>query len=266
MFWLHDKLSGTDLSPDPLPEQAPPPEPVPGGTHLVQLLRTYPDLRLNRDYPFARGGERSVARGYSKAVEKARSLVYVEDQYLWGDHVGSIFTKALEAHPDLHVIAVVPLFPDVEGFNRTAQLVGRRRRERVVTAARGLICAGRRDAFDAFDTGAVGGVLAPLVLAVAALSCRIGPGGVAVGRGHPAPSQRIVRIVEPGHDEAPPCLRLLGVEVLLQEAAVVLVGLLPRISAGTVWNNVLVAIAMFAVSLVPSGRYLGARPGDRPLP
>ena len=42
----------------------------------------------DRDYPFARGGERSVARGYTKAVEKARQLVYVEDQYLWGHHVG----------------------------------------------------------------------------------------------------------------------------------------------------------------------------------
>ena len=96
-------------------------------THVVQLLRTYPNLRRGRDYAFARGGERSVARGYTKAVERASHLIYVEDQYLWGDHVGSIFTKALEAHPDLHVIAVVPLFPDVEGFNRTAQLVGRRR-------------------------------------------------------------------------------------------------------------------------------------------
>ena len=41
--------------------------PVEGGTHVVQLLRTYPNLRHGRDYPFARGGERSVARGYTKA-------------------------------------------------------------------------------------------------------------------------------------------------------------------------------------------------------
>jgi phosphatidylserine/phosphatidylglycerophosphate/cardiolipin synthase-like enzyme len=124
---LRDRLRGLDTSPDPLPEQAPPPPPVDGGGHVVQLLRTYPNLRRGRDYAFARGGERSVARGYTKAVERARHLIYVEDQYLWGDHVGSVFTRALREHPDLHVIAVVPLVPDVEGFNRTAQLVGRRR-------------------------------------------------------------------------------------------------------------------------------------------
>jgi phosphatidylserine/phosphatidylglycerophosphate/cardiolipin synthase-like enzyme len=125
--FVQDRLAGMDLSPDPLPEQAPPPPPVEGGTHVVQLLRTYPDLRLNRDYPFARGGERSVARGYSKAVERARSLVYVEDQYLWGHHVGNVFTKALHDHPDLHVIGVVPLWPDLDGASRPPELLGRRR-------------------------------------------------------------------------------------------------------------------------------------------
>ncbi|MGD9959975.1 phospholipase D family protein [Nocardioides sp.] len=126
--FLADKLSGMDLSPDPMPEQAPPPPPVAGGSHLVQLLRTYPDLRLNRDYPFANGGERSVARGYSKALGRARGLIYVEDQYLWGQHVGDVFTEALRAHRDLHVIAVVPLHPDLEGaMGRTPQLLGRRR-------------------------------------------------------------------------------------------------------------------------------------------
>ncbi|MDX6372895.1 MAG: hypothetical protein QOD98_1883 [Nocardioidaceae bacterium] len=124
---LRDRLRGLDTTPNPLPEQTPPPPPVEGGGHVVQLLRTYPNLRHGRDYAFARGGERSVARGYTKAVARARDLIYVEDQYLWGNHVGSVFTEALEAHPDLRVIAVVPLFPDVEGFNRTAQLVGRRR-------------------------------------------------------------------------------------------------------------------------------------------
>ena len=68
---LRDRLRGLDTTPDPLPEQAPPPPPVEGGEHVVQLLRTYPNLRRGRDYAFARGGERSVARGYTKAVERA---------------------------------------------------------------------------------------------------------------------------------------------------------------------------------------------------
>jgi phosphatidylserine/phosphatidylglycerophosphate/cardiolipin synthase-like enzyme len=126
-FVLRDRVLGVDMSPDPLPEQAPPPPPVEGGTHAVQLLRTYPNLRQGRDYPFARGGERSVARGYSKALERAQRLVYVEDQYLWGHHVGDVFTEALRREPGLHVIAVVPMFPDLEGLSRPPQLLGRRR-------------------------------------------------------------------------------------------------------------------------------------------
>ena len=124
---LADIVQRLDRSPDPLPAQQPAPEPVDGGTHAVQLLRTYPDLRLGRDYEFAHGGERSVAHGYQKAIQKARRLVYIEDQYLWGTRIGDVFTRALRDNPELHVIAVVPIHPDKEGSSRTAQLLGRRR-------------------------------------------------------------------------------------------------------------------------------------------
>lgn len=122
-----DHLKRLDRSPDPLSEQQPPPPAIDGGTHAVQLLRTYPDLRLGRDYEFANGGERSVARGYRKAIANARQLIYVEDQYLWGTRIGDVFTRALRENKSLHVIAVVPIHPDKEGFSRTAQLLGRRR-------------------------------------------------------------------------------------------------------------------------------------------
>lgn len=128
VYWTQDKILRMDMTPDPLPAQAPPPPSPDGGTHIVQLLRTYPNLRRGRDYPFARGGERSVARGYRKALQRVRHLVYIEDQYLWGQQVGDVFTEALHQNPDLHVIAVVPLFTDQEGFTaRTPQLLGRAR-------------------------------------------------------------------------------------------------------------------------------------------
>jgi phosphatidylserine/phosphatidylglycerophosphate/cardiolipin synthase-like enzyme len=107
---------------------------------VVQLLRTYPNLRHGRDYPFARGGERSVARGYSKALLRARLLIYVEDQYLWGQHVGDIFTRVLREQPDLHVVAVIPLHPDLDGFQRMPQLLGRARAMRqMMDAAPGRV-------------------------------------------------------------------------------------------------------------------------------
>lgn len=126
-FWLRDRVLGLDVRPDPLPDQAPPPPSPPGASHAVQLLRTYPDLRLGRDYPFARGGERSVARGYAKALGRARTSVYLEDQYLWGRHIGDAFVQALRDQPALHVLAVVPLHPDLAGAARVPELVGRRR-------------------------------------------------------------------------------------------------------------------------------------------
>ena len=95
----------------PLPEQGP--DPAPCGNVAVQLLRTYPVRRPG--YPFARRGERSVARGYTKALSRARSLVYVEDQYLWSADVAGVFADALRREPDLRMVFVIPRFPDQDG-------------------------------------------------------------------------------------------------------------------------------------------------------
>ena len=83
------------------------------GPHAVQVLRTYP-ARLRR-YPFAPLGERSIAHAYRKAFARARCLVYLEDQYLWSRSVGEIIAGALRRNPELHVIAVVPRYPDNAG-------------------------------------------------------------------------------------------------------------------------------------------------------
>jgi phosphatidylserine/phosphatidylglycerophosphate/cardiolipin synthase-like enzyme len=120
-----DRVRREDTSPDPLPEQRPPPPEA--GPHVVQLLRTYPDLRHGRDYPFARGGERSVARGYTKAIARAERLVYVEDQYFWGHGVAEPFEAALREHADLRLLVVIPLVPDISGLNRVPQYLGRER-------------------------------------------------------------------------------------------------------------------------------------------
>jgi phosphatidylserine/phosphatidylglycerophosphate/cardiolipin synthase-like enzyme len=135
-----DKLRHDDTSPDGLPAQWPPPPDA--GPHPVQLLRTYPDLRHGRDYPFARGGERSVARGYSKAIASASRIVYVEDQYFWGHGVAEPFEAALHTNPELRLIVVIPLVPDVGGLNRVPQLLGRERAlARLMRAAPGRVAA-----------------------------------------------------------------------------------------------------------------------------
>lgn len=122
---VRDLLVRRDTEADPLPPQAPPPPEVEGGTHHVQILRTYANLRRLRDYPFAVGGERSIARAYAKALGQARQLVYLEDQYLWSGTVAGLFERALREQPGLHLVAVIPHYPDQTGVGGRAQLLGR---------------------------------------------------------------------------------------------------------------------------------------------
>jgi phosphatidylserine/phosphatidylglycerophosphate/cardiolipin synthase-like enzyme len=109
--------------PDPLPPLEDPPPPT--GSHAVQVLRTYPSKRP--PYPFAPDGERTIARMYSKALARARSFIYVEDQYFWSEEIAALFEAALTRAPELRLIAVVPRHPDRNGTisgptNRLGQL------------------------------------------------------------------------------------------------------------------------------------------------
>jgi phosphatidylserine/phosphatidylglycerophosphate/cardiolipin synthase-like enzyme len=108
------------------PEALPPApaDPAPDGTHAVQVLRTYPAKRP--PFPFAPQGERSVARAYLKAFRRARRLVYLEDQYLWSSQAAHALADALRRHPELHVVAVVPRYPErggraISAANRVAR-------------------------------------------------------------------------------------------------------------------------------------------------
>jgi phosphatidylserine/phosphatidylglycerophosphate/cardiolipin synthase-like enzyme len=93
-----------------LQRRLPPPQ---VGSHAVQVLRTYP--ARHRAIPFAPDGERSIARAYLKALGRARSLVYIEDQYLWGTLVADALAAALRRAPELRMIIVVPRHPDRDG-------------------------------------------------------------------------------------------------------------------------------------------------------
>ncbi|WP_305786837.1 phospholipase D family protein [Symbioplanes lichenis] len=106
-----DKLKHADMRADRLPDRLP--DPPECGPHAIQVLRTYPSMRP--PYSFARNGEQTIARGYTKAIKRARRLIYLEDQYLWSTEVAQLFAEALNTNPELHLIAVVPRHPDVDG-------------------------------------------------------------------------------------------------------------------------------------------------------
>jgi phosphatidylserine/phosphatidylglycerophosphate/cardiolipin synthase-like enzyme len=108
---IADRLHGEQVKARTLPIQSADPPTV--GTHAVQILRTYPSRR--HGYPFAPLGERSVARAYEKALRRARSLIYIEDQYLWSAEVVEAFAAALRDRPQLRMIAVLPMYADQDG-------------------------------------------------------------------------------------------------------------------------------------------------------
>ncbi|HEV2030089.1 MAG TPA: phospholipase D-like domain-containing protein [Candidatus Dormibacteraeota bacterium] len=105
---MHDLLRHTHRKATPLPPMAADPEPR--GTHAVQVLRTY--ARRHGGYPFAPHGERSVARGFRKAIQRARRLIYIEDQFVWSTEVANVFAAALVASPSLHLIVLLPRYFD----------------------------------------------------------------------------------------------------------------------------------------------------------
>jgi phosphatidylserine/phosphatidylglycerophosphate/cardiolipin synthase-like enzyme len=134
IYRIQDALRRDDTHANPLPEQLP--DPPACGPLAVQLLRTYP--HRHEGYPFAPLGERSVARGYSKAVARARKMIYVEDQYLWSPLVAACFADALRDNPELCMIAIVPRYPDQSGLvSRVPQLFGRSRALRMLEEAGG---------------------------------------------------------------------------------------------------------------------------------
>jgi phosphatidylserine/phosphatidylglycerophosphate/cardiolipin synthase-like enzyme len=105
------RLAKQPRHPDPLPPM--PADPAPTGAHSVQVLRTYAAKRPT--FPFAPRGERSIAHAYLKAFKRARHLVYVEDQYLWSGVAAGSLAERLRAEPGLHLVAVVPRYPDRDG-------------------------------------------------------------------------------------------------------------------------------------------------------
>jgi len=131
---IEGRLYRQDRAARPLPPQLP--DPDRRGSHAVQLLRTYPARRPG--YPFAPDGELSAARGYRKALAQARSLVYVENQYLWSVEVARAFADALVREPQLHLIVVIPRFPEQDGrASVPPSLLGREPAVRLLRSAGG---------------------------------------------------------------------------------------------------------------------------------
>lgn len=128
------RLTGEPRHPDPLPPARE--DPPPAGTASVQVLRTYPSKRP--PFPFAPTGERSIGHAYRKALGRAQRLVYLEDQYLWSSDAAQILAEVLRRRPALHLVVVVPRFPEQSGrVAEASEIIGRQRVLRTLRDAGG---------------------------------------------------------------------------------------------------------------------------------
>ena len=79
----------------------------------MQVLRTYPAKRPA--YPFAPDGERSVARAYLKAFGGRGASSTSRTSTSGRSAPPHALADALAREPELHVVVVVPRFPDRDG-------------------------------------------------------------------------------------------------------------------------------------------------------
>jgi phosphatidylserine/phosphatidylglycerophosphate/cardiolipin synthase-like enzyme len=82
------------------------PDPLPVGETTVQLVRTMPE----HAYRALPRGEFSVLEAYMRALRSARSLIYLENQFLWSPEVVSVLEDKLRDPPtdDFRVVVLLP--------------------------------------------------------------------------------------------------------------------------------------------------------------
>jgi phosphatidylserine/phosphatidylglycerophosphate/cardiolipin synthase-like enzyme len=98
------------------------PDPAPAGDVQAQLVRTMPE----HAYRVLPRGEFSVLEAYTRALRSARSLVYLENQFLWSPEIVSILADKL-AHPpseDFRIVVLLPAKPN-NGADDTRGMLGR---------------------------------------------------------------------------------------------------------------------------------------------
>ena len=108
-----------EVADEPLPD---PVVPAPVGTTSVQLVRTVPE----RTYGFAPQGEFTILGAYLSALRSARSLVYLENQFLWSGEVVDVLVDKLRRPPrdDFRLLVLLPTRPN-DGADTTRGQLGR---------------------------------------------------------------------------------------------------------------------------------------------
>ncbi len=97
------------------------PEPVePVGDVAVQVARTVPE-RVYRSLPL---GDFSILEAYVGALRAARTLVYLENQFLWSSEIVKILADRLRRPPsdEFRMVVVLPAHPNTGADDTRGQL------------------------------------------------------------------------------------------------------------------------------------------------
>ena len=78
--------------------------------HTLQIVRTIPE----KVYEFAPHGDFRILEAYTRALREARSLIYIESQFLWSPEISDILAAKLRDPPtdDFRMIVVLPTHPN----------------------------------------------------------------------------------------------------------------------------------------------------------
>ena len=83
------------------------------GSHTVQIVRTIPE----NVYETEPSGDFRVLESYVRALRSARSLIYLENQFLWSHEIVTLLRDKLERPPgdDFRIVLVLPVKPNSGG-------------------------------------------------------------------------------------------------------------------------------------------------------
>jgi hypothetical protein len=90
----------------------------------VQVLRTLPGEMFVKDPPNVNDpahipyGETGILESYQRAIMLAEEYIYIEDQYFVSDEIAKAILLRMKERPNLEVILVLNVKPDIGGYER----------------------------------------------------------------------------------------------------------------------------------------------------
>ncbi|WP_053735897.1 phosphatidylserine/phosphatidylglycerophosphate/cardiolipin synthase family protein [Nocardia sp. NRRL S-836] len=108
-----------EIAGETLPAPEVPPE---AGSSSVQLVRTVPE----RTYDFSPHGDFTLLDSYLRAFRAAKSLIYIENQFLWSPEITEVLLEKLKRPPsdEFRMVLVLPQKPS-NGADTTRGQLGR---------------------------------------------------------------------------------------------------------------------------------------------